>query len=62
MCFSYEKNGIKINGKEEKGEDRIEKSVSRDHNLSSLSKSCGAIRRSLGQIFLSHPYIHDRFL
>ena len=44
-------------------EGRIEKSIPRDHRLSSLViKPCDAKRRSLGQIVLSYPHIHDRFL
>ena len=41
-------------------EGRIEKSVPRDHCLSSLGKPCDAKPQSSGQIFLSYP--HDRFL
>ena len=43
-------------------EDGIEKSVPRDHWLSSLGKPRDANRWSSGQIFLSHLHIHDRFL
>ena len=40
-------------------EDGIEKSVPRDHCLSSLGKPRDANRRSSGQIFLSHLHTHD---
>ena len=40
----------------------IEKSVPRDHRLSSLGKPRDANRWSSGRIFLSHPHTHDRFL
>ena len=43
-------------------EGRIEKSVLRDHRLSSLGKPRDAKRRSSGRIFLSYPHTHDRFL
>ena len=43
-------------------EGRIEKSVPRNHRLSSLGKPRDAKRRSSGQIFLSYPHTHDRFL
>ena len=38
---------------------RIEKSVPRDHRLSSLGKPRDAKRRSLGHIFLSYRHTHD---
>ena len=41
---------------------RIEKSVPRDHRLSSLGKPRDAKRRSAGQTFRSYPHSHDRFL
>ena len=41
---------------------KIENHVPRDHSLSSLGKSCDAKRWSSGQIFLSYPHTHDRFL
>ena len=40
-------------------EDGIEKSVPRDHRLSSLDKPCDINRWSSGRIFLSHPHTHD---
>ena len=40
----------------------IEKSVPRDHRLSSLGKPRDAKRRSSGGIFLSYPHTHDGFL
>ena len=40
----------------------IEKSVTRDHRLSSVGKPRGANRCSSVHIFLSHPHTHDRFL
>ena len=40
----------------------IEKSVPRDHHLSSLGKPLDAKRRSSGQILLSYPHTHDRYL
>ena len=43
-------------------EGRIEKSVPRNHRLSSLGKPRDAKRRSSGLIFLSYPHTHDRFL
>ena len=43
-------------------EGRIEKSVSWYHRFSSLSKPPNVKRRSSGQIFLSYPHTHDRFL
>ena len=43
-------------------EGRIEKSVPRDHRLSSLGKPRDAKRWSSGRIFLSFPHTHDRFL
>ena len=43
-------------------EGRIEKSVPRDHCLSSLGKPRDAKRQSSGQIFLSYRQTHDRFL
>ena len=43
-------------------EGRIEKSVPRDHRLSSLGKPHDAKRRSSGWIVLSYPHTHDRFL
>ena len=43
-------------------EDEIEKSVPRDHRMSSLGKPRDANRWSSGRIFLSHPHTHDRFL
>ena len=43
-------------------EGRIEKSVPRDHRLSSLGKPRDAKRRSSGQIFLSYPHTHGGFL
>ena len=52
---SKEKNPLLCEG-------RIEKSVPRDHRLSSLGKPCDAKRRSSGRIFLSYPHTHDRFL
>ena len=39
----------------------IEKSVPRDHRLSSLDKPRGAKRRSLGWILLFYPHTHDIF-
>ena len=42
-------------------EDGIEKSVPRDHRLSSLGKPRDANRWSSGWIFLSHPHTYDRF-
>ena len=52
-----------FNGEQEKEpiilyEDGIEKSIPRDHRLSSLRKPCDASR----QIFLSHPHTPDGFL
>ena len=41
---------------------RVEKSVPRDHRMSSLGKPRDAKQRSSGQIFLSYPHSHDRFL
>ena len=41
---------------------RIEKSVPRNHGLSSLGKPRDAKRRSSARIFLSYPHTHDRFL
>ena len=41
-------------------EGRMEKSVPRDHRLSSLGKPRDAKRRSSGRIF--YPHTHDRFL
>ena len=43
-------------------EGMIEKSISQDRRLSSLSKPCDAKRRSSGQIFLSYPHTYDRYL
>ena len=43
-------------------EGRIEKSVPRDHGLSSLGKPRDAKRRSSGQIFLSYSHTHNGFL
>ena len=46
-------------------EDRIEKSVPRDHYLSPDSpfgKPRDAKQCSLGRILLSHPHTHDEFL
>ena len=43
-------------------EGKIEKSVPQDHRSSSLSKPRDAKQRSSGQIFLSYPHTHDRFL
>ena len=43
-------------------EGRIEKSVPRDHRLSSLGKARDAKRWPLGQIFLFYPHTHGRFL
>ena len=43
-------------------EDGIEKFVSQDHLLSSLSKPCDDKRWSSGQIFLSCTYTYNRFL
>ena len=43
-------------------EGRIEKSIPRDHRLSSLGKPRDANWWSSGQIFLSYPHTHDRFL
>ena len=42
-------------------EGRIEKSVPRDHHLSSLGKPHDAKQRSSGRISLSYPHTHDRF-
>ena len=42
-------------------EGRIEKSVPRDHRLSSLGKPHDVKRRSSGWIFLPYPHTHDRF-
>ena len=42
-------------------ENGIEKSVPRDHHLSSLGKPCDSKRRSSRQIFLFRPHTHDRF-
>ena len=41
---------------------RIEKSVPRDHRLSTLGKPRDAKRRSSGRMFLFYPHTHDRFL
>ena len=41
---------------------RIEKSIPRDHRLSSLDKPRDVKRWSSGRIFLSYPHAHDRFL
>ena len=43
-------------------EGRIEKSIPRDHCLSSLGKPHDAKRRSMGRIFLSYPQTHDIIL
>ena len=43
-------------------EGRKEKSVPRDHLLSSLGKPRDAKWRSSGQIFLPYPHTHDKFL
>ena len=43
-------------------EDRIEKSIPRDHRLSSLGKPRDAKRRSSGRIFLSFPHTYHRLL
>ena len=43
-------------------EGRIEKSVTRDHRLSSLSKPRDAKRQSWGWFFLSYPHTHDCYL
>ena len=43
-------------------EGRIEKSVPRDHCLTSLGKPRDAKRRSSGRIFLPYPHTHGRFL
>ena len=43
-------------------EGMIEESVPPDYPLSSLGKRPDAKRWSSGQIFLSHPHTHDRFL
>ena len=43
-------------------EGRIEKSVLRDHRLSSFRKPRDAKRRTLEQIFLAYPHTHDKFL
>ena len=55
-----------FNGEQEKESTihvgKIEKSVPQDHHLSSLRKPRDAKRWSSGQIFLSHPHTHDRFL
>ena len=40
----------------------MEKSVPRDHCLSSLCKPSDANHRSSRRIFLSHPHTHDGFL
>ena len=40
-------------------EDGIEKSIPRDHRLSSLGKPRDANRRSSQYIFLSYPYTQD---
>ena len=57
---------IKNSGEQEKKhyscEGKIEKSVPLDHHLSSLGKPRDTKRRSSGQIFLSYPHTHDRFL
>ena len=44
------------------GESRIEKSIPLDHCLSSLCKPLGAKKWSSGQIFISYPHTHDRFI
>ena len=55
LTVSKKKNSLVVGGREEK-------SVSRDHLLSSLGKPCDAKQRSSGWIFLSHSYTHERFL
>ena len=40
----------------------MEKSVPRDHRLSSLGKPRDAKQRSSGRICLSYPHVYDRFL
>ena len=40
----------------------MEKSVPQHRRLSSLGKPRDAKQRSSGQIFLSYPHTHDRFL
>ena len=60
--FSDKNSGAQEKESINHGEGKIEKSVPRDHRLSSLGKPRDANRRSLGRIFLSYPHTHDRFL